>query len=205
MSKMDKNAKEFHSHKPYPSSDIPKNEIRIKSDRSLSGYLKYAYTCLEKDGMDEVVIKGVGQAMNRIVDLSELIKSRIAGLYSNTEMLTQIDKFDPERTILSLKITLSKKELDETSPGYQEPIDEKLVTPYVEEPEDYKGHDDDGEDKPAFRSRGRGFRGGRGYRGGYGGRGDRGRGYGGRGRGSRGGRRGRGRGYHSYHHQEDEY
>ena len=202
---MDKNAKEFHGHKApaYGSSDIPKNEIRIKSDRSLSGYLKYAYTCLEKEGMDEVVIKGVGQAMNRIVDLAELIKSRIAGLYSNTEMLTQVDKFDETRTILSLKITLSKKKLDETSPGYQEPIDEKLVTPYVEEPEDYKGHDDDEGDKPAYRSRGRGFRGERGYRGGYRGRGDRGgRGFRGRGRGGRGSGRGRGRGYNSYYNDE---
>ena len=151
MSKLDKNAKEFKSTKDfkpakYGTPEIPKNEIRIRSDRSLSGYLKYAYQCLEKDGMDSIVIKGVGQAMNRIVDLAELIKSKIVGLYSNTEMLTQVDKFDPSRTILSLKITLSKTELDKDSPGFQEPIDESLVTPYVEDVEEYKHFNEDEEE-----------------------------------------------------------
>ena len=161
-------------------SDLPKNEIRIKSDRGLSGYLKYAHKCLEKDGLDEVVIKGVGNAMNRIVDLSELIKSKIKGLHSITEMESQVDKFDTDRTILSLKITLSKKELDVKNAGYQKPIDESLVTEYVEDPEHHEG-DFDGE-KPT-----RGYRGGRGGRGSRGSRG----GYRG-GRGSRGGRGGRG-------------
>ena len=112
--------------------------------------------------------------MNRVVDLAELIKRRIKGLYSDTEMESQVDKFDESRTILSLKVTLSKKKLNEKSPGFQVPIDESLVTPYVEEPEHaehkedqvYEKHEDDGEHRG--RGYGRGYRGFRGSRGGYG-------------------------------------
>eukprot|EP00345_Euplotes_harpa_P009942 CAMPEP_0168333986 /NCGR_PEP_ID=MMETSP0213-20121227/9959_1 /TAXON_ID=151035 /ORGANISM="Euplotes harpa, Strain FSP1.4" /LENGTH=233 /DNA_ID=CAMNT_0008338465 /DNA_START=20 /DNA_END=722 /DNA_ORIENTATION=- len=125
--------------KYYEKGDsIPKYEIRIKSERGLTGYLRYAYTCLEKDGMDKVVIKGVGNAMNRVVDLAELVKRRIKGLYSDTEMESQVDRFDETRFILSLKVTLSKTKLDDASPGYQEPIDETLVTPYVEDLHDHE-------------------------------------------------------------------
>nr|XP_029118316.1 5'-3' exoribonuclease 2 isoform X1 [Elaeis guineensis] len=109
------------------------------------------------------------------------------------------DSLETTRHVSTISITLSKKELDTSSPGYQFPIPADQVKPWTD-------IDHEEEISPGVRGRGRGGRGrgrGRGYGNGvvadhgtdggdYGGRGYAGRG---RGRGRGRGFRGRGRGY----------
>ncbi|KAM7507912.1 hypothetical protein LguiA_018365 [Lonicera macranthoides] len=213
--------------KPRPETPINENEIRITTQGRMRNYITYATTLIQEKGSDEIALKAMGRAINKTVMIAELIKRRIAGLHQNTSVgSTDItDMWEPlEEGLLPLEttrhvsvitITLSKKELDTSSAGYQPPIPADQVKPLTE-------YDYEGEGSPNMRGRGRGGRGrgrgrgrgiynngaveyngdggwegGRGYGGGYeGGRGGYGGGRvvrGGRGRG-RGGYRGRGRG-----------
>ncbi|XP_068664094.1 uncharacterized protein [Aristolochia californica] len=198
--------------KPRTETPINENEIRITTQGRMRNYITYATSLLQEKGSNEIVLKAMGRAINKTVMIAELIKRRIAGLHQNTSIgSTSItDTWEPleegllpletTRDVSMITITLSKKELDVSSPGYQYPIPADQVRPWAE-------IEYDGEGSPAVRGRGRGGRGrGRGRGGnnygasgeyigdggwdggrGYGGRG-RGRGYGGRGRGFRGGR-----------------
>ncbi|KAL6315475.1 hypothetical protein AAG906_000768 [Vitis piasezkii] len=198
--------------KPRPETPINENEIRITAQGRMRNYITYATTLLQDKGSDEIALKAMGRAINKTVMIAELIKRRIAGLHQNTSIgSTDItDMWEPlEEGLLPLEttrhvsviaITLSKKELDISSTGYQPPIPADQVRPWTE-------YDYEGEGSPAMRGRGRSGRGrgrGRGnnnngmveyngdggwdgVRGGYGGRA--------RGRGRGRGYRGRGRGY----------
>lgn len=206
--------------KPRAETPINENEIRITTQGRMRNYITYATTLLQEKGSDEIALKAMGRAINKTVMIAELIKRRIAGLHQNTFIgSTDItDMWEPlEEGLLPLEttrhvsvitITLSKKELDTSFAGYQEPIPIDQVKPLTE-------YDHEGEGSPSNRGRGRGGRGrgrGRGsYNNGvveYNGDGgmEGGRGYGGRGRGrgrGRGGYRGRGRGYGGGAMQQD--
>ncbi|XP_021837437.1 uncharacterized protein [Spinacia oleracea] len=197
--------------KPKAETPINENEIRITTQGRMRNYITYATTLLQEKGSDEVALKAMGRAINKTVMIAELIKRRIVGLHQNTSIgSTDItDNWEPleeglqpietTRHVSMITITLSKKELNTSSTGYQPPIPEDQVRPS-------NNFDNDGEGSPNVRGRGRGGRGrgrGRGFYngpgdydgdGGYGGRG-----YGGRGRGR--GRsqnfRGRGGGYYT--------
>ncbi|XP_057505157.1 glycine-rich cell wall structural protein-like isoform X1 [Actinidia eriantha] len=197
--------------KPRPEVPINENEIRITTQGRMRNYITYATTLLQEKGSNEIALKAMGRAINKTVMIAELIKRRISGLHQNTSIgSTDItDMWEPlEEGLLPLEttrhvsvitVTLSKKELDTSSAGYQPPIPVDQVKPWNE-------FDYEGEGSPNMRGRGRGGRGrGRG-RGAisngvieYNGDGgwDGGRGYGGRGRARGRGRgyRGRGRGY----------
>ncbi|CAI0382455.1 unnamed protein product [Linum tenue] len=194
--------------KPRAETPIDENEIRITSQGRMRSYISYAMSLLQEKGADEIVFKAMGRAINKTVTIVELIKRRIVGLHQITSIgSTDItDTWEPleegllpletTRHVSMITITLSKKELDTTSVGYQPPLPEDQVKASTDY--EYEG----GEGSPNGRGRGRGGRGrsrgrGNGYvsveyedggwdQGGY----ARGRG---RGRG-RGGFRGRGRG-----------
>nr|GLL48772.1 keratin, type II cytoskeletal 1-like isoform X4 [Ipomoea trifida] len=192
--------------KPRAETPIDENEIRITSQGRMRSYITYAMSLLQEKGSDEIVFKAMGRAINKTVTMVELIKRRIVGLHQITSITSTdiTDTWEPlEEGLLPLEtvrhvsmitITLSKKEPDTKSVGYQPPIPADQVKVFTEI--DYEG----GEGSPNVRGRGRGGRGrgrsraasGNGYMGmeyddgGY----DRSRNYGGRGRG-----RGRGRGY----------
>ncbi|KAF9682763.1 hypothetical protein SADUNF_Sadunf05G0142300 [Salix dunnii] len=86
----------------------------------------------------------MGRAINKTVMIAELIKRRIADLHQNTSIgSTDItDMWEPlEEGLLPLEttrhvsvitITLSKKELDTSSTGYQSPIPADQVKPLTE-------------------------------------------------------------------------
>ncbi|XP_038994630.1 H/ACA ribonucleoprotein complex subunit GAR1-like isoform X1 [Hibiscus syriacus] len=196
-----------------PKAEIPinENEIRITTQGRMRNYITYATTLLQEKSSSEIVLKAMGRAINKTVLIAELIKRRIADLHQNTSIGSTdiIDMWEPlEEGLLPLKttrhvsmitITLSKKELDVSSVGYQPPLSADQVKPLNE-------FEDEGapEVPPGTQGRGRGGRGrprGRGNYGavgGYNGDGwDGGRGMGGRGRGLGRGNsyRGRGRGY----------
>ncbi|XP_021909766.1 protein decapping 5-like, partial [Carica papaya] len=172
---------------------------------------------LQDKGVDEIVLKATGRAINKTVMIAELIKRRIVGLHQNTTTgsIDITDTWEPlEEGLLPLEttrhvsiitITLSKKELDLSSAGYQPPLPADQVKPLAEYDDEEASPGNQGKGRGGQRRNGannngmtdyaNGFQdGGRGY----GGRGRaRGRGYGGR------GFRGRGRGYGGVNMQQE--
>ncbi|KDP43618.1 hypothetical protein JCGZ_16905 [Jatropha curcas] len=178
--------------KPKAETAINENELRITAQGRMRNYISYALSLLQEKGTDEVVLKATGRAINKTVMIAELLKRRIVGLHQNTSIgsIDITDTWEPlEEGLLPLEttrhvsvitITLSKKELDPSSIGYQLPIPADQVKPLAEY-DDERGNSNG----VAEHSNG-GWEGGRGYGGRGRGRG-RGRGYRGRGRGYGGG------------------
>ncbi|MBA0559733.1 hypothetical protein Golob_016682, partial [Gossypium lobatum] len=151
-----------------PKAEIPiiENEIRITTQGRIRNYITYAATLLLEKGSNEIVLKAMGRAINKTVMIAELIKRRVADLHQITSIgSTDItDMWEPlEEGLLPLEITrhvsmitvtLSKKELDMSSTGYQPPLQADQVKPLNE-------YEDDGAPEPPPKTRGRG-RGGRG-------------------------------------------
>ncbi|EXB81515.1 Alba-like protein C9orf23-like protein [Morus notabilis] len=150
--------------KPRAETPIDENEIRITSQGRMRNYITYAMTLLQEKGSNEIVFKAMGRAINKTVTIVELIKRRIVGLHQTTTIgSTDItDTWEPlEEGLLPLEttrhvsmivITLSKKELNKTSPGYQPPLPADQVKALTE-------FDYEGEGSPNGRGRGRGNRG----------------------------------------------
>ncbi|XP_008811688.1 ribonuclease P protein subunit p25-like protein [Phoenix dactylifera] len=190
--------------KPRDETLTKENEIRVTSQGRMRSYITYATSLLQEKDSIEIVFKAMGRAINKTVMIVELIKRRIVGLHQNTAIgsIDITDTWEPlEEGLLPLEttrhvsmvtITLSKKELDTSSVGYQPPLPADQVKPLPE-------FDYEGEGLPPGRGRGRSGRGRGRARGngtvdyGDGGWDNRGRGY------SRGGYpRGRGRGFRGH-------
>ncbi|XP_042519719.1 ribonuclease P protein subunit p25-like protein [Macadamia integrifolia] len=150
--------------KPRPETPINENEIRITTQGRMRNYITYATSLLQDKGSNEIVLKAMGRAINKTVMIAELIKRRIAGLHQNTLIgSTDItDMWEPleegllpletTRHVSMITITLSKKELDTSSTGYQSPIPADQVKPWTE-------FEYEGDGSPGIRGRGRGGRG----------------------------------------------
>ena len=148
----------------------PKNEIRVTMKTRVASYLRYVYHTLEKDedNFKHVVLKAAGRAISRLVPLVELIKRRIHGLCQDTRIssISVTDKTrsgeEIERRIVVLEVTLSKEQLNKSSKGYQDQIDQSKVEEYKEVldtlPED--GGHRGGRGRGGFRGGPRGGRGG---------------------------------------------
>eukprot|EP01060_Flectonema_neradi_P019828 TRINITY_DN27345_c1_g1_i1.p1 TRINITY_DN27345_c1_g1~~TRINITY_DN27345_c1_g1_i1.p1 ORF type:complete len:205 (+),score=48.36 TRINITY_DN27345_c1_g1_i1:50-664(+) len=182
--------------------DVPENELRIGTQRSLKKYISLAIDLFnDEKGFKTVTLKGRGQAVSNVVSIAEVVKRRVKGLHQLTSMESTevVDEYEPidaskglekiQRTkyICGLSIVLSLDELDKNDAGYQEPLPEDAV---VEEDKELRKRSSNRPRRSATKSSSAG-RGGRGAA-------SRGTGRGGNaGRGSRGGRGGRGatRGY----------
>ncbi|KAK7280777.1 hypothetical protein RJT34_25844 [Clitoria ternatea] len=150
--------------KPRAETPIDENEIRITSQGRMRNYITYAMTLLQEKGSNEIVFKAMGRAINKTVTIVELIKRRIVGLHQNTAIgSTDItDTWEPleegllpletTRHVSMITITLSKKELDTSSVGYQPPLPADQVKASTD-------FDYEGEGSPNGRGRGRGGRG----------------------------------------------
>ncbi|XP_057971816.1 uncharacterized protein LOC131160302 isoform X2 [Malania oleifera] len=150
--------------KPKEGTPINENEMRITTQGRMRNYITYATTLLQEKDSNEIVLKAMGRAINKTVMIAELIKRRIADLHQDTSIgSTDItDVWEPlEEGLLPLEttrhvsmiiITLSKKELDTSSTGYQPPIPVDQVKPLND-------FEYDGEGLPSMRGRGRGGRG----------------------------------------------
>ena len=161
-------------HKP---DDLPENEIRVKANTPLGRYLKRVHFLLYSEGatQKEVVIRGVSNAMETVVKLSELIKHRFKGLHQENKIEEHefVDEYEPlyegldklrfTRNVTMLSVTLSVAAKDTNSIGYQKPIPESEVTPYEETATRPAKEPRESTDKESPRGRGRGRgRGGRG-------------------------------------------
>ncbi|XP_057974266.1 uncharacterized protein LOC131162119 [Malania oleifera] len=150
--------------KPRAETPIDENEIRITSQGRMRSYITYAMSLLQEKGSNEIVFKAMGRAINKTVTIVELIKRRIVGLHQNTSVgSTDItDTWEPleegllpletTRHVSMITITLSKKELNTSSVGYQPPLPAEQVKASTE-------FDYEGEGSPNGRGRGRGGRG----------------------------------------------
>lgn len=140
---------------------ISPNEIRITSTGKTRRYISYGValldpTLLQQDDEDDkeqkeqrkdqqvfdfIVLKGMGQAINKTVTIAEVIKRRVANLHQLNEIhsTTITDEWEPNqeglekqsttRTVSAISITLSKTALNVNDPGYQAPISADLIQP----------------------------------------------------------------------------
>ncbi|XP_014757373.1 uncharacterized protein LOC100824218 isoform X2 [Brachypodium distachyon] len=127
--------------KPRNETPISENEIRITALGRMRNYIGYGMSLLEENGHDEIIIKAMGRAINKTVMVAELLKRRIAGLHQNTSIqsIDITDTWEPleegllpletTRHVSMITVTLSKKALDTSSPGYQPPIPVEEVKP----------------------------------------------------------------------------
>ncbi|KAL3683738.1 hypothetical protein R1sor_001760 [Riccia sorocarpa] len=120
---------------------ISSNDILITARGKMRNYIAFATRLFEEKGASEVVLKAVERAVNKAVPIAEILKRRIAGLHQVTsiESTYLTDVWQPleeglvpveiSRRISVITITLSTKELDTSSPGYQPPVPADQVKP----------------------------------------------------------------------------
>ncbi|CAH9085267.1 unnamed protein product [Cuscuta europaea] len=120
--------------KPREETPMNENEIRITAQGRLRNYITYANNLLQEKGAKEIALKAMGRAINKTVIVAELIKRRVAGLHQNTTIgsVDITDTWEPleeglvpletVRHVSVITVTLSKTELNCSSPGYQPPI-----------------------------------------------------------------------------------
>ncbi|KAG6529435.1 hypothetical protein ZIOFF_011633 [Zingiber officinale] len=182
--------------KPRPESAINENEIRITGQGVIRNYVSYATSLLQEKHIREIVLKAMGQAISKAVAIAEIIKKRMPGLYQETQIssVSITDVWEPieeglvplemVRHVSMISISLSTRELNKNSPGYQAPshleqprYQQRYQQRQQSQPQQqFQSNQAQGqlnEDSYAQRGRGRGrSRGrgwGRGYGGGYGG------------------------------------
>nr|GMD25157.1 glycine-rich cell wall structural protein 1.8 [Ipomoea batatas] len=119
--------------KQKPESAINENEIRITSQGLVRNYINYATTLLQERRGKDILLKAMGQAISKTVAITELIKRRFPGLHQHTSIssVSITDVWEPieeglqiveqTRHVSMISITLSTKELNKNSPGYQAP------------------------------------------------------------------------------------
>ena len=187
-------------------SDKADNDIRIGMNSRPRNVIKYATSIVKEKNLKELKFSAVGGSIGRLLDIVEVLKVLIPGLYQQNRITSvAYQTVDSNNVLLNqrlypkLEVVLTTEEPKTKTEGYQDKLDdktreeiEKIMKERREQIEKNRGR--------GGRRGGRGFR-GRGRRGGFrGGRGGpRGRGRGRPTRGSRGGdnrgtTRGRGRG-----------
>ncbi|KAI3797012.1 hypothetical protein L1987_39701 [Smallanthus sonchifolius] len=123
--------------------------------------------CFRKKGSSEILFKAMGRAINKTVTIVELIKRRVVGLHQittigSTDITDTWEPLEPleeglfpletTRHVTMITVTLSKKELNTSSIGYQPPLPADQVKVAAE-------FEYEGEGSPTARGRGRGGRG----------------------------------------------
>jgi DNA-binding protein len=89
----------------------------------------------------EIVLKAMGQAISKTVAIAEIIKKRIPGLHQDTSIssVSITDVWEPieeglvplemTRHVSMISISLSPKELNKSSAGYQAPLHAEPIKP----------------------------------------------------------------------------
>ncbi|KAL8146840.1 uncharacterized protein LOC141706002 [Apium graveolens] len=118
---------------PKAETAINENEIRITAKGLVRNYITYATSLLQEGNGSEIVLKAMGQAINKTVSITEIIKRRMPQLHQDTVIssVSIVDVWEPieegllpvetSRNVSMISITLSTKELNKNSPGYQSP------------------------------------------------------------------------------------
>ncbi|KAL9654719.1 hypothetical protein ABK040_008516 [Willaertia magna] len=156
---------------------LPKDEKVVENTTNQSSSQQQQY--------DAVVLKAMGKAIQKAVTIAEVLKRRVPNLHQITSIESQTieDQYAPQEEGLdtktqtriksSITITLSKKPIDKSHVGYQEPIpldqvvaQQQLPTAVGTRRRSFRGRD---RGQSQQQQQGRGTRGGRGgFRGGRG-------------------------------------
>ena len=180
------------------------NDIRVGMKSRQRYVIKYATSIMKEKNYKELKFSAVGGSIGKLVDIIEVLKVLIPGLYQQNRITSvAYQTVDSNSTVLNqrlypkLEVILSTEQFKSKNEGTQDKLDEKLRK-NIEEIKNKRK--EEREKSGGRRGRGRGFRGRRGgFRGrrpGFRGRGARRGGF----RGNRGGprrgpsQRGRGRG-----------
>ena len=180
------------------------NDIRVGMKSRQRYVIKYATSIMKEKNYKELKFSAVGGSIGKLVDIIEVLKVLIPGLYQQNRITSvAYQTVDSNSTVLNqrlypkLEVILSTEQFKSKNEGTQDKLDEKLRKNIEEIMNKRK---EEREKSGGRRGRGRGFRGRRGgFRGrrpGFRGRGARRGGF----RGNRGGprrgpsQRGRGRG-----------
>jgi len=121
------------------TDEVLPNEVRITQQGKPRNYITYAMNLLahgsrgtdgNPHGVDQIVLKAMGRAVNKAVTIAEILK-RKAPLHQITELssVELMDIYEPleegldvvesKRYVSCMTITLSKSPLDTTNIGYQ--------------------------------------------------------------------------------------
>ena len=57
------------------------NEVRITKRKPLGNYVKYVLSQFRERNATEVTLRSMGETMDKIVSVAEIIKYRVKGLY----------------------------------------------------------------------------------------------------------------------------
>ncbi|KAK4768215.1 hypothetical protein SAY87_003356 [Trapa incisa] len=176
--------------RPKRDSPINENEIRITAQGLIRNYVSYATTLLQEKRMGEIVLKAMGLAISKSVAVTEIIKKNFPQLHQDTAIssVSITDVWEPmeeglvpvemTRQVSMISITLSTRDTNKNSPGYQAPLNDELsgLQHYQKQPQHqqarapYNAHHEEsyGRGKGGYgRGRGRSWRGGYGnYQGG---------------------------------------
>ncbi|KAI4319334.1 hypothetical protein MLD38_032942 [Melastoma candidum] len=166
---------------------ISENEIRITSQGLIRNYISYSSSLLQERHVREIVLKAMGQAISKTVAIAEIIKKRMPRLHQDTAIssVSVTDVWEPieeglvpvemTRHVSMISITLSFRELNKDSPGYQPPLQSDHAKPHYRYPQQqprqanavYNSVDEDSYGRGRGRGRGPGRSWGRGGYGNY--------------------------------------
>jgi DNA-binding protein Alba len=102
------------------SETTPDNEVRITKRKPLRNYVTYVLSQFRERGATEVTLRSMGETMDKIVSVAEIVKYRVKGLYQINNIGSQVfeDVFEPleegldtlifKRTVQYFTITLTK-------------------------------------------------------------------------------------------------
>jgi ribonuclease P/MRP protein subunit RPP25 len=114
------------------------NEIRITQQGKPRNYITYAMNMLAAESTNEIVLKGMGRAMNKTVMIAEILKRKVPlhQITSIESLLVEEPQHAEEeveaqqrRYKSSLSILLSKVPLDTSNIGYQPPLPPEEMLP----------------------------------------------------------------------------
>lgn len=121
----------------------PSNVIKITASGNRSACIRYAERVLNGEDVpmqESIVLRGMGNAIARVVNVAEIVKRRVPGLFQTVEVgttsveetrrveVTEDGPVEPRRrNVSNIRITLSKVEPDVKAPGFQLPLPADMV------------------------------------------------------------------------------
>lgn len=111
---------------------IPDNVVRVNARTQIKSYVRYILKQFEELKVEDVTLSSMGNAMAKMVTITEIIKHKIGGLSQVNSVEMQIfkdlykpkeeglDNLELERKVTCFRIHLSLKNLSDksTEPGF---------------------------------------------------------------------------------------
>eukprot|EP00826_Nyctotherus_ovalis_P019507 TRINITY_DN1601_c0_g1_i12.p3 TRINITY_DN1601_c0_g1~~TRINITY_DN1601_c0_g1_i12.p3 ORF type:complete len:187 (+),score=45.09 TRINITY_DN1601_c0_g1_i12:149-709(+) len=128
------------------------NEVWVTGTTSFGSYLAYIARLFDEN-YDQIVIKAMGYAITRALDLGMLLRRKFKGIHQIAEVrMESLKGQDGNREVGQVVITVSKKELDRNHVGYTGPLPDAEVQEY----QPFVATEARNEQPPIPRGRGRG-------------------------------------------------